>query len=110
MLQAGGVHVIQAFISVGLSEEIQIKGRCARQGADGSFSMVINAETLRNDLQITAGEIEEIRDSGQVWDRLNQKRNKLAEDAASQRLVSVRRAPLSHGSMQNSNGRWHQKK
>ena len=89
MLQAGGVHVIQAFISVDLSEEIQIKGRCARQGADGSFSMVINAETLRNDLQMTAEDIEEIRDSGRIWDRLNQRRNKLAEDTARQRLVSV---------------------
>ena len=37
LLQAGGVHVIQAFFSTELSEEIQIKGRCARQGAEGSF-------------------------------------------------------------------------
>jgi len=37
LLQAGGIHVIQAFFSTDLSEEIQIKGRCARQGAEGSF-------------------------------------------------------------------------
>jgi hypothetical protein len=41
MLQAGGVHVIQAFFSLDQSEEIQIKGRCARQGADGSFRYVV---------------------------------------------------------------------
>ena len=37
MLNAGGAHVIQAFFSPKLSEEIQIKGRAARQGAEGSF-------------------------------------------------------------------------
>lgn len=37
VLNDGGVHVIQAFFSADYSEEIQIKGRCARQGADGSF-------------------------------------------------------------------------
>jgi len=37
MLKAGGAHVIQAFFSTELSEEIQIKGRCARQGKEGSF-------------------------------------------------------------------------
>ena len=37
MLEAGGAHVIQAFFSTDLSEEVQIKGRCARQGKDGSF-------------------------------------------------------------------------
>lgn len=37
MLDEGGVHVIQAFFSTDPSEEIQIRGRCARQGNDGSF-------------------------------------------------------------------------
>ena len=37
MLVEGGVHVIQAFFSTDISEEIQIKGRTARQGANGSF-------------------------------------------------------------------------
>jgi len=37
MLKGGGVHVIQAFFSTEISEEIQIKGRTARQGARGSY-------------------------------------------------------------------------
>jgi hypothetical protein len=37
MLQVGGVHVIQAFFSVDTAEERQLKGRTARQGADGSY-------------------------------------------------------------------------
>jgi preprotein translocase subunit SecA len=40
VLDAGGVHVIQSFFSKEISEEIQIKGRCARQGANGSFRYV----------------------------------------------------------------------
>jgi preprotein translocase subunit SecA len=30
--KAGGVHIIQAFLSTEASEEVQIKGRTARQG------------------------------------------------------------------------------
>ena len=37
MLDSGGVHVIQAFFSTDRSEEIQLKGRTARQGCKGSF-------------------------------------------------------------------------
>ena len=37
MLNDGGVHVIQTFFSLDLSEEIQIKGRTARQGDNGSY-------------------------------------------------------------------------
>lgn len=37
MLNAGGVHVIQAFYAPELAEEIQIKGRGARQGKEGSY-------------------------------------------------------------------------
>ncbi|CAM4971805.1 unnamed protein product [Rotaria socialis] len=37
----GGTHVIQTFLSEEYSEEIQIKGRTARQGDCGSYSMVL---------------------------------------------------------------------
>ncbi|CAL6025644.1 Conserved_hypothetical protein [Hexamita inflata] len=37
----GGVHVIQTFFSDELSEEKQIKGRTARQGNNGSYSLVL---------------------------------------------------------------------
>ena len=42
----GGVHVIQTFYSSSLSEEIQIKGRAARQGDNGSYSLIIIDTTL----------------------------------------------------------------
>jgi preprotein translocase subunit SecA len=39
--KAGGVHVLSTFVSTQLSEEVQIRGRTARQGADGTFEMVL---------------------------------------------------------------------
>ena len=41
MLAAGGMHVIQTFMG-SMSEHLQIKGRTARQGQVGSFSMIID--------------------------------------------------------------------
>ena len=41
MLDAGGMHVIQTFMG-SMSEHLQIKGRTARQGQVGSFSMIID--------------------------------------------------------------------
>lgn len=40
MLDAGGTHVIQAFYSPDVAEEVQIRGRTARQGAKGSYRLV----------------------------------------------------------------------
>ena len=37
MLEGGGVHVVQAFFSQDICEEIQIRGRAARQGPRGSY-------------------------------------------------------------------------
>jgi len=42
----GGIHVIQTFLSEELSEEIQIKGRTARQKNKGTFKMILLAKDL----------------------------------------------------------------
>ncbi|ETO03087.1 hypothetical protein RFI_34323 [Reticulomyxa filosa] len=42
----GGVHVIQTFLSEELSEEVQIKGRTARQGSYGSYSLILCDRSL----------------------------------------------------------------
>ena len=41
-----GVHVIQTFLSEQLSEEKQIKGRTARQGDQGSYSLILLEKDL----------------------------------------------------------------
>ena len=46
--EAGGVHVIQTFLSLDKAEEVQIKGRTARQGEDGSYAMVLSMADLED--------------------------------------------------------------
>jgi hypothetical protein len=40
--EKGGLHVIHAFLSLEESEEVQIKGRTARQNGEGSYDCVID--------------------------------------------------------------------
>lgn len=46
LCEKGGVHVIQTFLASNLSEEMQIKGRTARQGQKGSYSLVLLSEEI----------------------------------------------------------------
>jgi len=74
VLANGGIHVIQTFLSAEVSEETQIQGRTARQGAPGSYSMVLLEPSLEKYL-ITSKEVNQDRDKGQLYDLLNRKRN-----------------------------------
>ncbi|KAK3239607.1 hypothetical protein CYMTET_50476 [Cymbomonas tetramitiformis] len=56
LLDAGGVHVIQAFVSLSKSEEVQIQGRTARQGKCGTYSMVLLAGKLSSELEISSAQ------------------------------------------------------
>merc|ERR1711994_189709 len=51
----GGVHIIQAFFAADKTEEIQIQGRAARQGAPGSYSLVLLEKELTARLGIARG-------------------------------------------------------
>ncbi|CAE7781451.1 secA [Symbiodinium microadriaticum] len=46
LIENGGVHVIQTFFSVDKAEETQVKGRTARQGQPGSYSMILSKQGL----------------------------------------------------------------
>lgn len=52
---AGGVHVIQTFISAEESESLQIEGRTARQGEKGTFELIAKQGDLE---EIGLGESE----------------------------------------------------
>ena len=71
---AGGVHVVQAFLSEQLSEEIQIKGRTARQDKKGTFKLVLLASDLAR-FGVTPEELEEARRAGGVYPLLHTKRS-----------------------------------
>ncbi|ETO01529.1 hypothetical protein RFI_35911, partial [Reticulomyxa filosa] len=68
----GGVHVIQTFLSEELSEEVQIRGRTARQGTSGSYSLVLCDESLDRFL-ITKAEIDNARKAGNFYSLLHAK-------------------------------------
>ena len=70
-LANGGVHVLQTFLSEQLSEEIQIKGRTARQGDVGSFSLVLLDKELEK-FSITKDEIHQ--NQANIYNFINTKR------------------------------------
>ncbi|CAG9315944.1 unnamed protein product [Blepharisma stoltei] len=74
----GGVHVIQTFLSEDVSEETQIMGRCARQGQQGSFSMILLDNELEHFL-ISKLDIENMRNNGSFYESLNKKRDEFIQ-------------------------------
>lgn len=52
--EKGGLHIIHAFLSHEESEEVQIKGRTARQSNKGSYDCILN-ETWMEELNLTTG-------------------------------------------------------
>lgn len=69
----GGAHVIQTFLSEELSEETQIKGRTARQGDAGSYSMVLMDKDLEK-FSIFDEDVKLMRDKGSYYPTLDAKR------------------------------------
>jgi Mg-chelatase subunit ChlD len=70
---AGGVHVIQTFFSPYISEEIQIKGRTARQAKRGSFKMILLLEELLP-FGLTAEELTQSYEGNTFYESINAKR------------------------------------
>jgi hypothetical protein len=67
------VHVIQTFVSELLSEETQIKGRTARQGNQGSYSMVLLDIALEK-FDISSTDIATMSSKGEFYTTLDHKR------------------------------------
>lgn len=72
----GGCCGIQCFPSESDSEEIQTKGRSARQGQAGSFIQILNKEDLYKYL-ITDEDIESFRNNGNLYDEIRKKINSI---------------------------------
>ena len=69
-----GIHVIQAFLSEDASEEAQIKGRTARQGEAGSYCLILNANDLERQFEVTANQIKEQKHASKLYQFIHQKR------------------------------------
>jgi SecA DEAD-like domain len=72
--QAGGVHVIQTFLSENISEEIQIKGRTARQGRKGSFNIVLNMQDVIQHFSMNEADLLDQRKGSGLYEFLSTKR------------------------------------
>lgn len=70
----GGVHVVQAFFSADRSEEIQVQGRTARQGKQGSYKLILLDEDLTEDFKIQRG-VTENWPKNERYERLCDARN-----------------------------------
>jgi hypothetical protein len=52
----GGVHIIQTFLSEEITEEIQIQGRTARQGKQGTYQLILLESDLVTEFGVSPGE------------------------------------------------------
>ncbi|ETO08110.1 hypothetical protein RFI_29276 [Reticulomyxa filosa] len=90
----GGPHVIQTFLSEELSEEVQIKGRTARQGGSGSYSLVLCDKLLEK--FSSKIEIENARKSDSLYPMLNAKRNEFFKTQYSENKKYIKYAAKEH--------------
>ncbi|KAL4489801.1 hypothetical protein ABPG72_022441 [Tetrahymena utriculariae] len=75
VLNNGGVHVIQTFYSNKKSEEVQIMGRSARQGQDGSYSLVLLDQELQNIIGPNYQKVlEQMRQENNFYEKLGELR------------------------------------
>ncbi|KAL4481677.1 hypothetical protein ABPG74_007766 [Tetrahymena malaccensis] len=80
--KAGGVVVIQTFFSDNKTEEIQIKGRTARQGKTGQYYLILNQQDIQNDFQISQDQFEQWKNNSMqksLYSHLDQVRNDLED-------------------------------
>ena len=96
----GGVHIIQTFLSLDPSEQIQVRGRTARQGKKGAYQLLL----LVRDLKAAFGDtnvdqlLRVARDCRR--EELNNMRLRRCEEQNEQRKVALetteRRDELTH--------------
>ena len=92
----GGPHVIQTFLSLQKSEEIQIQGRTARQGGRGSYSMILNQDELMDKFAITHDEIKESENNNTLYHLLDSKRTQKFETSYQENETFVEDAHEAH--------------
>ncbi|KAL4445288.1 hypothetical protein ABPG74_022101 [Tetrahymena malaccensis] len=97
VIHNGGTHVISTFFSEDISEEIQIFGRTARQGQDGSVSLVL----LENHLEKYLGsnynqQLNKMRQENNFYEKLNSIRQQQAEFKYKDTDFSINQANQEH--------------
>ncbi|CAL6043111.1 Helicase-related_protein [Hexamita inflata] len=91
----GGVHVIQTFFSDELSEEKQIKGRTARQGNNGSYSLVLLDGELEKYGLVTR-DIETMKARSELYSTIDPKRQAFFEGKYPERIRNIKQIKEDH--------------
>eukprot|EP01103_Thecamoeba_quadrilineata_P018935 TRINITY_DN7477_c0_g1_i1.p1 TRINITY_DN7477_c0_g1~~TRINITY_DN7477_c0_g1_i1.p1 ORF type:complete len:2625 (-),score=455.21 TRINITY_DN7477_c0_g1_i1:64-7305(-) len=99
VINAGGVHVIQTFLSESYSEEVQIMGRTARQGQKGSFRLIVKVPDLEK-MGVTKEEITEQRKDTKMYQFLHKKRLDYADQKSKERTKVVEKTKEKHKTSQ----------
>ena len=101
LLDNGGVHVIQTFLSEDISEEVQIQGRTARQGQAGSYSMCFMNEDLEKYLGTSyLSELDKMRNENRMYSTLDKARNEFAATNSAAVFASLENIKREHDSSQ----------
>jgi hypothetical protein len=98
---AGGVHVIQTYFSEDLSEEIQTKGRTARQAKKGSYKMILSCEQLAEKLKMTPQHVQQVSESSIFYDTISAERKKFVAKRIVQLKEKANRAKAVHTETRN---------
>ena len=99
MVTCGGLHVLLTFFPRDLQEEVQIKGRGARQGEKGSFSMVLLGQSLE-DLagnKATPDDIKTWVTNSELYLRMSEIRSDKTAADMDERLNKAEAAKKKHG-------------
>jgi hypothetical protein len=88
VLENGGVHVLQTFWSIDKSEQIQIMGRTARQGQEGSYSLVLCRKHLER-LGIEPDDLDRWMGERTTYQKLTEASSQLCAEAKAPRVESA---------------------
>ncbi|GAM16943.1 hypothetical protein SAMD00019534_001180 [Acytostelium subglobosum LB1] len=91
VIEAGGVHVVQTFLSEDITEEIQTKGRAARQGQKGSYQMIMCKSHLIN-MGINEAELTTKQKSNAFYAFLNKSRQDIHDAKCTKQVTNAKRA------------------
>jgi Mg-chelatase subunit ChlD len=93
---AGGVVVIQTFFSTTLSGQIQVIGRTARQTKKGKYRLILEAQSLARQLEMTVKEITDASHLQTFFQTISDRREVLISDHVRSLRIKAAEARTRH--------------
>jgi len=98
MVTCGGLHVLLTFFPRDVQEEVQIMGRGARQGEDGSFSLVLLRDQLDDFAgdKAAPGDLNAWTSNNELYEQMSAIRQEQAANDMEERLANAEKAKETH--------------